>query len=173
MSPTVFAEEFSINDWPTVLGLGLAVFLALILYICLLRRFPLPDHKVARRRTTVVFEIILFILVVLFIMKEKELVKGLLMDVRTRLAKIHIALILFLYAILQLIRFVTPPIYFCFPLDTCFKMVMLLKVSVYHGVLIWQTLTCFISLVGYFVLKHYYKDVTDSILRGESSYFEG
>lgn len=105
-------------------------------------------------------------------MKEKELVKGILMDLRSRLANVHIVIILILYSVLQLIRFIVPPIYFCFPLDTCFKMVMLLKVSVYHGVLIWQTVTCSISLVGYFILKHYYKDITDSVLNGGSSYFE-
>jgi len=74
---------------------------------------------------------------------------------------------------LQLIRYLLPPLYFLFPLDTLFICVILLKNTLYEAVLMWQCVTCTVSILGFFILRNVYGGwATRALENKEIEYFK-
>jgi len=148
----------------------IVLLFAPIVYALILRTKTFAPCK---RVVSIFMQICIMGLIVYVFLTRNHLVKEGIESIRNDVKHINLMILLGAYSCLQLIRFLLPPAYFMFPLDSLFIAILVMKVSLYQAVAIWQVISCTISLNGFYLLRYCYSDWANRALESEEiEYFK-
>jgi len=148
----------------------IVLLFAPIVYALILRTKTFAPCK---RVVSIFMQMCIIGLIVYVFLTRNHLVKEGIESIRNDVEHINLIILLGTYSCLQLVRFLLPPVYFMFPLDSLFIAVLVMKVSLYQAVAIWQVITCAVSLIGFYLLRYCYSDWANRALESEEiEYFK-
>lgn len=162
-------EDTKTYDAVYFLPIGILLF-SPIVYALILRTKTFAPCK---RLVSILMQICIIALIVYVFITRNHLVKEGIQSIRDDVKHVNLVLLLVFYGNLQIVRFLLPPVYFIFPLDSLFIAVLVMKVSLYEAVAIWQAISCTVCSIGFFLLRYCYSDWANRALESEEiQYFK-